>query len=173
MCVAGFELGTQSSLAQNLTKVLFNTSNSVLAQKSNNDYRTQVALYNAKQAQNEAHRQQQIGIEKARVQKIEGIYQANNVLAKQSASNLDGTSFNSNLAYQDILDNSNMQSKVVKNEYFSKANDYFKQANSYLNQLNYNQKQYNKNLVYTGLTGLGQTYQVASDWYQEQKEEKA
>ncbi|MBQ7287561.1 MAG: hypothetical protein IJW73_07365 [Candidatus Gastranaerophilales bacterium] len=171
MCVVNMGQGDAIHPAATLTKILFNTTTDFITEKNNHDYRTQIALNNAKYAQNEAHRQMQLGIDKSRAQKIAGLTEANKLIAQQGASNLDNSSFNSDLAYQDVIENSNIASKITKNEYNASANSYFKQANAYLNQANSYQKQYNKNLFMSGFNSLGQLNQVANDWYELKSEE--
>ena len=163
MCVVNLGQGDTIHPAVTLTKILFNTTTDFITEKNNHDYRTQIARNTAKYAQNEAHRQMQLGIDKSRAQKIAGLTEANKLIAQQGASNLDNSSFNSDLAYQDVIENSNIASKITKNEYDASANSYFKQANAYLNQANSYQKQYNKNLFMSGFNSLGQLKQVAND----------
>ena len=150
-----------------IANVVLNTTASVISQKANNDYRTQVALANAKYAQNEAHRQQQLGINKARAEKISGIQEANKFAASQAASNLDSSSLNSSLAYRDYLTNADINSSIVKDEYNAKAQSYFTQANSYLGQVELYKKDYNMGLITTGLQGLDSFSKVTKDWYSE------
>ena len=165
MCVAGMVQKSQLEPVSKIASVLLNTSADIAIQKNNNDYRTQVALYNAKQAQNEAHRQMQLGIDKSRAEKIAGMQETNQLMAKQGASNFDISSFNSNLEQQDIQYSADLQSDIIKKSYTSSANNYFKQANSYLNLAKSYQAQYNKNLVTSGVKALGESKKVATDWF--------
>lgn len=133
--------------------------------KANYAYRTQVALNNAKMAQNEAMRQKQLGIEKSRVEKIAGIKELNTLKAKNSASNLDLTSETNLQAYQDTLDMSKLNAGSIAKEYDVNAKSYFAKANDYLNEANSYKKEYKNSLWDFSLNSLGGFGQVASEWY--------
>ena len=138
--------------------------------KDNYKYRTQVALNNAKMAQNEALKEKQLGIEKARLEKISGLQKISKMQAKNSASNLDMMSQTNRLAYQDALDYSNANANLVKSQHDLQAQNYFNQANSYLNQAQIYKKQYRQSMFDYTFNALGKYGQVASDWYQNRGE---
>ena len=137
--------------------------------KANNQYRVQVALNNAKNANEEALRQKQLGINKSRQDKINGLYEASRLKAQNSASGLDIQSQTSEMAYQDILNNSFDSAENTKSEYDRVANSYFNQANSYLKEANVNNKQYNNSVFSNALNALGKTGRVTSSWYDDLK----
>lgn len=133
--------------------------------KKNYEYRTRLALNNAKIAQNEALRQQQLGIEQSRLEKISGIQEANKQKAISAASNLDVDSLTSQLNYDDNIFMSDYKADVIKKEYDARANSYLNQSNSYLNQAQDLQKQYNDSVFQNALNALGKTTKVSLDWY--------
>ena len=137
--------------------------------KENYEYRTQVALNNAKKAENEARRQEQLGIEKSRQEKIEGIQKANQLKAINSASNLDVNSQTNMLAYEDIMEYSDFNADNILNQYEQSANNYFNQANSYLEEVQQYKKQYNQSLFDFALNALGKTQNVADSWYKSKR----
>lgn len=138
-------------------------------EKENYEYRTQVALNNAKKAENEARRQEQLGIEKSRQEKIEGIQKANQLKAINSASNLDINSETSMLAYEDILEYSDFNAENILNQYEQNANNYFDQANSYLEDVQQYNKLSNQSLFDYALSALGRTQNVADSWYKSKR----
>lgn len=150
-------VGVVSNVASTIEDVRNNKANSV--------YQTQVALNNAKIAQNEAMRQRQIGIEKSRLEKIAGLQELSQLQAKNSASNLDMMSKTNQLAYQDVFNLSNAKAGTIQKEYNTSANSYFNQAYSYYNQANSYKDKYNQSLFSYGANALGKYSQVAYDWY--------
>lgn len=177
MCTPNTFLPTESS---NLLNSVFkgvgvaNTIASTLSDyktyKTNAAYRTQITLNNAKNAQNEANRQRQLGIEQSRVQKIKGIQEANLLKAKNSASGLDLMSQTNKYAYQDAYNMANLNALSTKKEYENQAINYFNQANSYLNQAYQSNKQYNQTIFDYSLNALGKFNQVANQWYENREE---
>ena len=160
------------TFAMNLTKALFDITTTVTrevnaqnAAKKNNEYRVQLALNNANLAKNEGLRQQQMGIDKSRLEKINAIQVANLQKAKSSASGFDINSATSDIAYQDVLDMSYNEANNLKNEYDTRAFDYFEQANNYLNQAHAYNKQYNESIFSNALNALGKTAKVSSQWF--------
>ena len=150
-----------------------NVSSTILNYKTNKDiyaYRTQIALNNAKVAQDEAMRQKQLGIEKSRLEKISGLQEVNKLKAQNSASGLDAMSQTNTLNYQDALNLSKINANSTKKEYDSQADSYFDQAHSYLNQAQTYQKQYNQSLFDYSLNALGKLGRVSNDWYGNRKE---
>jgi len=180
MCVpsAGIAAGsTTGSLFQNVMNGL-NVASGVMGtiseyktNKANAAYQTQIALNNAKIAQNEALRQKQLGIEKSRLEKISGMQEVNKQKALYAASNLDMMSQTSQMAYQDTLNMAQINADVAKKEYDIAANSYFNQANSYLNQAQSYKNQYNQSLFANSMNALGKFSQVASDWYSNKEKE--
>lgn len=148
-----------------VAKVAIDTSSRYSNLKSNNEYRTQIAINNAKAAQNEALRQKQLGIEKSRIEKINSMQEIAKIKSKNSASNLDISSNTNNYNYQDVLNSSKLQADIIKKEYDVKANEYFKKANSYLNQANDYNRQYNNSLLGLGMGVLEDSALVAKSWY--------
>lgn len=137
--------------------------------RENYAYRTQIALNNAKEAQNEAMRQTQLGIEKSRLEKIQGLREVSKLQAQNSASGLDMASQTSSLAYQDAMDLSSQSANTIKKEYDTKAKSYFSQASSYFSEAQTYQNQYNKSLFDYSLNALGKMSTVASNWYNNDK----
>lgn len=164
MCTAGDAIGLVQSVGSNIL--------SAKAESKNLKYKTQIALNNAKSAQNEALRQQQLGIEEARKEKIEGIKEANLQTAKNAASGLDAASSTSIQNYQDTIDTANANAASVKNQYDLKADSYFDSANSYLNQINEYNNSYNASLYSNAINSLGSVGKVAGKWYESKKEGK-
>ena len=146
------------------------TIEDVRSNKANSAYQTQVALNNAKIAQNEAMRQRQIGIEKSRLEKIAGLQEISQLQAKNSASNLDMMSKTNQLAYQDVFNLSNNKASAVQKEYNTNANSYFSQANNYYNQANSYKNKYNQSLFGYATNALGKYSQVAYDWYMDKED---
>lgn len=133
--------------------------------KANNEYRTQVAINNAKIAQNEALRQKQIGLEKSRLEKISSLQEVSKIQAQNAASNFDLSSQTNKYNYQDALNSSQMQANYIQNEYNLKANEYFNRANGYINQANDYKRQYNNSLKNFTFGVLQDSAQVAKSWY--------
>ena len=115
---------------------VFGAANDIYNERKENKYRTQIAINNAKNAQNEALRQKQMGIEKSRIEKIAGMQKMNNKIAKDSASGFDLNSLTNQYNYSDILSSSDESAKNIQNEYNQAAENYFRTANSYLNEAN-------------------------------------
>lgn len=164
MCVpsanlAGSILNTAISGAKTISEV----SN----MKSNYAYQTQIALNNAKNAQNEALRQKQLGIEKSRLEKISGLQEVNKLKAINAANNLDMMSGTSQLSYQDVQDSANNSANSIKSSYDAASESYFARANSYLETAKNYKKEYNKSIFNYSLNALGKMNQVASEWYEE------
>ena len=136
-----------------------------------NEYRTQAALNNVKIAQNEALRQQQLGINAARQEKIDGIRERNMMIAKNAASGFNIDSGTNLYNYQDTIDKANLNADIVKNSYDIKADSYFNQANSYLSGAGQYQTEYKNSLFNTAHNTLGGMKKVADDWYKVKKKE--
>lgn len=145
--------------------ILLSTFQSYSKIKSNADYRVQIALNNAKNANNQALREKQLGIEKSRLEKISGLSEASKIKAINSASNLDSSSQTNNLNYLDAINLSYSNSQNIKNNYDIKAQSYFDKANSYINQANMYEKNYNNSLLAFADNALGKTQKVSANWY--------
>ena len=163
MCVAKEVIGLVGGVASEA----FKTTANYINLKNNNDYRVQVAISNAKNAQALAKNEQQIGIQKSRMEKISKLKEANALQANQAASNMQIDSYNSNLAYQDILNEGEINSNNILNEYDLNARNYYKQANNYLGQISAYNSQFKNSLIPLGFNGLGQMGKVASEWFEE------
>ena len=144
-----------------------NEALNIINEKKNNEYRTRVALNNAKIAQSEALRQKQLGIEKSRLEKIQGIQDANRQKASYAASNLDINSFSNQLNYDDSLYSSDFSADAIQKEYDAKAQSYFNQANSYYSQAQNQQRLYNNSVFQNALNAIGKTGKVSSEWYEQ------
>ena len=149
----------------NAISLITDTVSGFSSLKANNDYRTQVAINNAKTSQNEALRQKQLGIEKARLERIEGLNEVSKQKAINAASNMDLASTSNQLGYEDLNSKANLNANLVKKEYDTNANSYFKQANSYLNQASSYARDYNNSLLNLSMNALGQAKKVSDDWY--------
>lgn len=158
----------------NLTGSILNTAISgakaigeVSNMKSNYAYQTQIALNNAKNAQNEALRQKQLGIEKSRLEKISGLQETNKLKAINAANNLDMMSQTAQLSYQDVQDSANNSANSIKSSYDAVSESYFARANSYLETAKNYKKEYNKSIFNHSLNALGKMNLVANEWYEE------
>lgn len=160
MCTTALALSDVISGSMNVIK----TVSGIKQQDAQYKYQTQIAINNAKQAQNEAFQQKQIGIDEARLEKIKGLRQVNEQIAKNSSSGFDVNSLTNQLNYGDILTTANNSSSLVKSKYFQNANSYLQSANSYLDKAKQIKKEYNDNLFEKGMTYLGQFGKVADSW---------
>lgn len=164
MCVPSANLaGSILNTAISGAKAIGEVSN----MKSNYAYQTQIALNNAKNAQNEALRQKQLGIEKSRLEKISGLQEVNKLKAINAANNLDMMSGTSQLSYQDIENSANISANSIKSAYDATSESYFARANSYLETAKNYKKDYNKSIFNYSLNALGKMNQVANEWYEE------
>lgn len=140
------------------------------ANKENYAYRTQIALNNAKIAQNEALRQKQLGIEKARLEKINALQDLSKMQARNSASNFDAMSQTNKYAYQDMFNISNVNAKAIDEQYSMQSDKYFNQATNYLKQADDYKRQHDQSVFNYSFNALGKFKQVADDWYQKRGE---
>ena len=167
MCIPGASAFEHIQSAMNLAS----TINEVQTQKKEAKYRTQIAINNAKNAQNEALRQKQMGIEESRKEKVLGIQEANKKLV-QNASNgfsaLDGTN---QFLYQDIHNQADYKSDKITSLYNLRADSYFNKANDFLNQANKYSKDYNSSMFQKGMQYLGNVNKVAQNWYEKKSDE--
>lgn len=128
-------------------------------------YRQQLAINNAKNANNEALRQKQLGIDESRKEKILGLKEASRQKAINSAGNFNLNSETLNFGQNDILNQYNNQAKAIENSYNLKSDYYFNQANSYLNQANQTNKSYKNYVFNTSINSLNELSQVSQEWY--------
>ena len=150
---------------------LASAANKINTEKQENKYRTQIAINNAKNAQNEALRQKQMGIDASRQEKIQGIQEVSKKRVQSASggfSSLDGTN---QFIYQDVLSGANFEAQKVKNSFDLKADSYFDKANEYLNQASKNTKDYNTLVFQKGMQYLGNANKVAQNWYQNRSNE--
>ena len=164
--------------AASVGKVLFDTVSQIAPEvvnfsqaKSTQKYRTQLAINNAKNSQNEALRQRQIGINEARIQKISGINDASKLKAINSSSGFDVNSKTNLYSFQDVIEDSNSKAANIIDNYNLKSDSYFSQANSYLSQAREQQKAYNSSLFASSMNSLGNFTKVAKDWYKDDSAE--
>ena len=94
MCNAAINLTDIVSGTLNVAKMTSSIQNDNQQLK----YQTQIAINNAKQAQNEALRQKQIGIDEARLEKIKGMQKLNSQIAKNSANGFSDASSSNSIA---------------------------------------------------------------------------
>ncbi len=152
---------------------IFNTATSVVSgisniknEKRNLKYKTQIAINNAKAANNEALRQNQLGIEQARKEKIEGIKNMKTQMAKNASNGFDMNS-NTNLqSYQDTINNANSNAETIKNDYSFKADSYFDKARDYLGNIKQYRNDYNSSVFQTALGGA---QKVANSWFKKER----
>jgi len=163
MCVPGAVQAVQ--LVTNAATGIGKTILDYNQQTKNNEYRTQVAINNITAAQNEAKRQSQIGIEKSREEKIEGLKRANSLLAKNAASNTNVFSGSNFLNYQDEQNLSFNNAQNILDSYNQKSASYYQRARNYYNNYQQSQKQYKSSMMKSALNSLGNYTKVASNWY--------
>lgn len=145
---------------------LANKVSSYKANKTNYEYQTQLALNNARMAQEMGLTQKQLGIEKSRLEKIESLQKISKIKAQNSASGLDSMSGTNKLVYDDVAYANEINAQAIKNSYDISAKSYFNQANNYLNQANNYKELYKKSLFNQSMNALGQFGKVASSWYE-------
>ena len=174
MCVPGISASASSAdnplitAGERIFSAVSEGSSSILpfvSSKKNYEYRRRVAINNANLAYREGLRQKQLGIEQSRVEKISGFKEANKLLAKNSASGLDVASQNNALAYQDLLNASEINADLKQREYDYSANDYFNKANQYLNSADEAMFDYNQSVFDNSLNALGRLNKVSNVWF--------
>ena len=129
------------------------------------EYRSQIALSNYKTAQNNAKEQIQLGIDKSREQKIEGLKKASVLLAKNASSGFDALSDTNYQNYSDVTTESYDDAQKIMDSYNLSADSYFQKANSYLNDYNNQYYSYKKTLKKNALNSLGNYTKVALSWF--------
>ena len=130
-----------------------------------NEYRAQVAINNIKNAQDEANRQTQLGIDKAREERISGLKRASLLLANNASSNTNAMSDSNLQNYYDTTQISFKNAENIENTYNLKADSYIEKANNYLSNYNASQKLYKKSALKQNINSLGNYAKVASNWY--------
>ena len=134
-------------------------------QKKEYEYRSQIALNNIKTAHDDAREQIQLGIDKSREQKIEGMKKASMLLAKNASGGFDALSDSNYQNYTDTIDSYNEDAQKIMDDYNQSADSYFQKANSYLNDYNYQAYAYNKSAKKSALNSLGNYTKVALSWF--------
>jgi type II secretory pathway pseudopilin PulG len=134
-------------------------------QAKNNEYRAQVAVNNIRNAQNEAKRQTQLGIEKAREERLNGLKSASALLAKNASSNTDVYSGSNLYNYEDASKEYFQNALNIENSYNYKADKYIEKANNYLTNYNMESKLSKKSALKQNINSLGSFAKVASNWY--------
>ena len=163
MCVPQAITAVQTAF--NVAGTITNKISDYNQQTKANEYRAQVAINNIKNANDEARNQMQIGIEKAREEKIEGLKKASQMLARNSSSASSAVSESNLLNLQDIQNSADSNARNILNSYNIKADSYFQKANGYLQSYNQTAQEYNDNLKKNRLNSLGSNMKVASKWY--------
>ena len=107
----------------------------------------------------------QIGIEKSREEKIEGIKKASSLLAQNASSGVSATTDSNLINYEDIQNSYYNSAQNTLNSYNVRAQEYNDKANYYLNELNYSQKNYKSSVFKSALNSLNTYSKVASSWY--------
>lgn len=158
MCVPGAPIAT--NVVSSVIKSALDTSKQLKEQQ----YRAQIAVNNIKEAQNDALAQKQIGIEKSRVEKLDGIKKANTILAQQASSGVDASSDTNTQNYYDLLSGYFSNANDIENFYNTKAESYFSKANSYFNEYSSSNKSGSSNFN-KAINFLGSSKKVASNWY--------
>ena len=167
MCAPGAIQAASSAInaAANITR----TTIEINQQTKNNEYRAQIVANNIKNAQNEALRQTQLGIDKSREEKLSGIRKANELLAQNASSASDTYSGSAFLNYGDIQNESFNNAKEIQDSYNYKADKYYEKANNYAYNFAISQKNYKNSLYKTALNSLSSFSRVASSWYQNEE----
>ena len=135
-------------------------------EKSENKYRAMVAVSKINDAKESAYQERQLGINKAREERIKGIRDANILLAKNASNGFDAMSGTNYQNYDDVIKSSDLQAQNIQEQYEQNADKYFKQANRYLEEYNAQANSYNSKAYSRALNSLGGFSKVASSWYE-------
>ena len=149
-------------------EMVFSAGSSVLGLYDNaktQEYRTQVAIANAKNSANEASYQKQLGIEESRKQKLEGQRQASEQMAQAGAMGFDINSDTSLMNFQDTIDFANNEAQETEDKYDLISKQYLDKVNDYLTSANISTDSYNSNLYSKAINYLGSTNWVSKNWY--------
>lgn len=133
--------------------------------KAQNTYRAQVAINNAKIANDEALKQKQMGIDKARAEKIEGLSEQSKLMAQNSASGFDISSNTNLFNYEDVVNKADNEASDIKKQYDNNAQSYFNKAGEYLTDAENIKKSSKDNLFNMGMGILQSTKNVADKWF--------
>ncbi len=144
---------------------IFSGISSIADGVDNSKYRSQVAINNAINAQNEGKRLEQLGIEESRKEKIAGIKNANKLAARNAASGFDTTSETNSYAYSDVLNDAYSNAQSVQDNYDYRAKSYFDAADDYLESARRNNKNTNNYLLNFAIQGLGSNKLVSNSWF--------
>lgn len=135
-------------------------------QQKTEEYKTQIALNQAKSAQNEAQRQRQLGIEQAREERIEGLKNISRMQAQNAASGFDVYSTTNMYNYEDMDIEYQNNAQNILESYYAKAQGYDEQAQSYVDSLNLSIMNNNLRETRNLYTSLGNTKKAAQKWYE-------
>lgn len=165
--------GDPSSILSGIASIagIINKVNDVNQTVQEQDYRAQVAINNAKTAENEALRQRQLGIDESRREKILGFQEANKMAAKNAASGFNVSSETMTYGYNDVLSSAYSNAESIKEAYELNAQSYDDQAKSYYESASLAKENAKNYLLNSALVGLGQASLAASDWYNKRQEE--
>ena len=119
------------------------------------NYKAQIALNNAKYAQNEAHNEMQKGIEEARKEKISGLQEASKTNSKNAAGGFDIQSGSNKFNYLDDILISEYNADSTQKEHRQKANSYLSQAQNYYSEARQNKSSTTKFLLSQTSSYLG------------------
>lgn len=143
--------------------------NNQYKERKNTKYQAQIAINNAKNERNQALNEIQKGIEESRLETIKGIKETNLQKARNAANGFDYNSETNLAQYEDISNDTELNSFYTTRNYINNANQHNLRANSYLNNAQFNIENYNNSLYLKGIKGLGSMRPVAPEWYKETK----
>lgn len=158
MCVAA-----GGALMSTLIGSAFTVGTSIVnnkIQRKTDEYKTQVALNQIKSQQNEAQRQAQLGIDKSREERIQGLKAVSKATAQNASNGFDTYSDTNLYNYEDIKDEYDYSANNIMEEYNSNAQKYDEQAKNSIAEYNF-QRDNEK------LNSLGNTVKVAYKWYKQ------
>lgn len=135
------------------------------AEQNNFEYQKQVAISNYNSNLDESYRQKQLGIEEARKEKIEGMYQANLLASKNASSGFSLYSDTTQENYNNIIDSYNAKANSTLENYEVNAEKYANKANLFLKQSENLTSKYNNSLFKNAMTSLGNSTLVNPQWY--------
>lgn len=158
--------GQIAQAVASLANTVVNSVSQYQQDKQENKYRAMVAVNKINDARESAYQERQLGIDKAREERMKGIRNANILLAKNAASGFDAMSGTNYQNYDDSIKSSDLQAQNIQEQYESNADKYFKQANKYLEEYNAQANSYNSKAYSRALNSLGGFSKVASSWYE-------
>lgn len=156
MCVVstGFSMATLVGSALSAATTIVGNN----IQRKNDEYKTQIAVNQIKSQQNEAQRQRQLGIDKSREEKIQGLKTVSKLKAINASNGFDTSSQTNLYNYDDTKNEYDYSANNILESYYSNAEKYDEQARNNISDLNF------KNDT-KKLNSIGSTLQVAEDWY--------